>query len=479
VLHWPLAFPQVFARGGFDVILGNPPWGGDLPGATWTSGMFVGAAKQPDTAFLFLELALRVAKSHGFVALVLPDSLLLNQDLYDTRSLILERTALTEVVKIAQGIFEGVVRGCALLTLQKRLPDDDHHFRALLLTQSHLRSTGAGTLDIAAHLRDRGAVIGQRRLLGSPGRTISVNVASEDEQLLAKICAAGLDWDSLVERGRGIELNSEGIIVQCPSCGRWGPPPKQQKGAYSPKTCAACGNTFEMSENPKTARIISVETPADGETPFIDGGDFARYRISRLRTIDITRTGVDYKSPEMYSPPKILFRQVGVGITASLDMNIGAYVPQSVYLLRLKDERVGSERNYRLSYILGVLNSRLMAYYVLRETGQVDAQSFPRWTLGRVFQIPVRMIDWNNKQFHAWHDDIARSVESLEHATGDEAVRIDAVIELLVARLYGVSVEEWSRIWRTLEEVTGVGQIEHLVDPRVGDAVRLGLSNPA
>lgn len=26
VLHWPLAFPQVFARGGFDVVVGNPPW---------------------------------------------------------------------------------------------------------------------------------------------------------------------------------------------------------------------------------------------------------------------------------------------------------------------------------------------------------------------------------------------------------------------------------------------------------------------
>ena len=24
--HWKLAFPQVFARGGFDVVIGNPPW---------------------------------------------------------------------------------------------------------------------------------------------------------------------------------------------------------------------------------------------------------------------------------------------------------------------------------------------------------------------------------------------------------------------------------------------------------------------
>jgi hypothetical protein len=26
LFHWPLAFPEVFARGGFDVVLGNPPW---------------------------------------------------------------------------------------------------------------------------------------------------------------------------------------------------------------------------------------------------------------------------------------------------------------------------------------------------------------------------------------------------------------------------------------------------------------------
>jgi len=26
IFHWELAFPQVFARGGFDVVLGNPPW---------------------------------------------------------------------------------------------------------------------------------------------------------------------------------------------------------------------------------------------------------------------------------------------------------------------------------------------------------------------------------------------------------------------------------------------------------------------
>lgn len=25
-LHWPMEFPDIMARGGFDVIIGNPPW---------------------------------------------------------------------------------------------------------------------------------------------------------------------------------------------------------------------------------------------------------------------------------------------------------------------------------------------------------------------------------------------------------------------------------------------------------------------
>lgn len=37
--HWPLEFPDVFARGGFDVIVGNPPWGRiKLLEETWFQG---------------------------------------------------------------------------------------------------------------------------------------------------------------------------------------------------------------------------------------------------------------------------------------------------------------------------------------------------------------------------------------------------------------------------------------------------------
>lgn len=35
-IHWPLAFPEVFEKGGFDAVIGNPPFlgGKKITGAT-------------------------------------------------------------------------------------------------------------------------------------------------------------------------------------------------------------------------------------------------------------------------------------------------------------------------------------------------------------------------------------------------------------------------------------------------------------
>ncbi len=38
--HWQEAFPQVFAKGGFDVIIGNPPYGAELAGKDWLKNKF-------------------------------------------------------------------------------------------------------------------------------------------------------------------------------------------------------------------------------------------------------------------------------------------------------------------------------------------------------------------------------------------------------------------------------------------------------
>jgi hypothetical protein len=91
VLHWPLAFPQVFAKGGFDVVLGNPPWGAALEERVKKvlRAKFAVSKDRMDTFASFLELSVRITRSRGYLGLVLPDILLLKS--YPTaRELVLD-----------------------------------------------------------------------------------------------------------------------------------------------------------------------------------------------------------------------------------------------------------------------------------------------------------------------------------------------------------------------------------------------------
>ncbi len=94
--HWPLEFPEVFARGGFDVVLGNPPWGQKIIKADQRIKnsiltMFPSAKGIFDLFRPFIELGIRLSRRGGFIGLVLPDTLLL-KNYETTRIFILENS---------------------------------------------------------------------------------------------------------------------------------------------------------------------------------------------------------------------------------------------------------------------------------------------------------------------------------------------------------------------------------------------------
>jgi len=82
--HWQLEFPGVFARGGFDLVLGNPPWiahagraAQRLPAEVkrFYECNYACFADYPTTHGMFVYLAARVAREGGYLGLVVPSSL--------------------------------------------------------------------------------------------------------------------------------------------------------------------------------------------------------------------------------------------------------------------------------------------------------------------------------------------------------------------------------------------------------------------
>jgi hypothetical protein len=461
---WALQLPRV--AGVANVIVGNPPWGADV--SEYEAGLttFTLAEGQYDVAFVFVEQAMRLLREGGILGFVLPDSLLVNEDQARVRRFLVDNHTLLQVIKLGEGVFPGVFRGAVVLIVRKGPPPAGHAFRGLVITKADRRNITdvASVVDLDVLMATRGNTHSQARIAGKTGAELTINVAEEDEALVEKIAGHALDWAELIERGRGIELNSDANVIQCPNCFKWDAPPMLRKGVYRDKTCSHCGQSYPLQNALAQASLVSEgQASGDDEAVYVDGTDIRRYGILRTRRIDLSKDGIAYKQKELYASPKIIWRQTGVGTTATIDHSLDAYVPQSVYIFRLKTGLTGAHANYKLEYFLGILNSRVLLYHFLCTTGQVEWQSFPRWTMGRVFQIPIRAIDWSKPTEVALHAKIVDNVRKLIQSGGSPNSESDLEIERCVMDLYGVTALERQRVWGVLKAVQGVKTVSDLV----------------
>jgi len=73
---WQKAFPQVFTRGGFDAVIGNPPYGASISenDSIYFSKKFTSFRNIKDVYLCFIEKAFIASKENGFVSFIIPSS---------------------------------------------------------------------------------------------------------------------------------------------------------------------------------------------------------------------------------------------------------------------------------------------------------------------------------------------------------------------------------------------------------------------
>lgn len=125
---WRERFPSVMNRGGFDIIVGNPPYANirslhkerpdDIP---YLCGGYQSAKGNFDQAALFVEQAFRLLREDGLLGMVVPDGLLHSAAGKALRDIIAEKQAVYRVVDFTgEEIFKGIMVYPRLLFLQRR-----------------------------------------------------------------------------------------------------------------------------------------------------------------------------------------------------------------------------------------------------------------------------------------------------------------------------------------------------------------------
>lgn len=114
--NWEKEFPQVFAKGGFDVVIGNPPYVqlSKIPSTTdkekkYLIEKYETSAGRLNTYILFIHLLEMIVKRNGYGSYIIPNTILTQEYYVDTRKMIIEKLNITEVVQYSYLPFEDAV----------------------------------------------------------------------------------------------------------------------------------------------------------------------------------------------------------------------------------------------------------------------------------------------------------------------------------------------------------------------------------
>lgn len=124
--YWQEQFPKVFEKGGFDVVIGNPPYGILIDDSLkdYYSKHFPLAQYKLNLYILFIERMFQIFHK-GIVSFIIPKSLLINTYFADMRKFLLTQAKVTELFTITEKVFEDAEVGSSLIITFEIVEDVD------------------------------------------------------------------------------------------------------------------------------------------------------------------------------------------------------------------------------------------------------------------------------------------------------------------------------------------------------------------
>jgi type I restriction-modification system DNA methylase subunit len=435
---WKQCFPDAMKAGGFDCIIGNPPWvftrEGDFAEGMknyvdhlYLKGLVgsqTGRAKQSGKINLFAIFILRsveLLKERGQFGYIVPNTLL-RATVYDViRKYILDSTRMRIIADLGSGVFEHVTASTVILILEKGKARPKHF------------------VQVAKGIKDT-----------SPSAIARLSQASFFDNTSFAFSLYGDALSGVVTAKMTAKSLRLGLIC----------------------TIHAGG----IATGPGKSKYISDRKLSGIYKPLIEGKDIGRYLVTfRNRFILYDRNKLYRARDEdiFLAQEKLVTQRIAGGDRALV---IG-YDDQQYYTFNSTNTILGYlDNQYSLKYILGLLNSRLLNwYYILSYTNR----SHLTVNISKTYleQLPIRRIDFSVRVEKSQHDRIVTLVDSMldlrkRHSVGKSSTQraiikrqIDATdreIDRLVYDLYSLTANEIALIESPTSEtkapMTGIGR---------------------
>ncbi len=122
---WKKGFPAVFQKGGFDAVVGNPPWGADFPilSIEYIKKQYVSANEGSfDSYSAFVEKSISLLNLQGILGFITPDTFLRKDDFTTFRKFVFKNHSLIELIETGPVFSQVRDTWCAVFFIQKSEP---------------------------------------------------------------------------------------------------------------------------------------------------------------------------------------------------------------------------------------------------------------------------------------------------------------------------------------------------------------------
>jgi type I restriction-modification system DNA methylase subunit len=423
---WEEEFKQVMDEGGFNVVIGNPPYIRThlLPEKEkqYYNNNFESALKQYDIYVLFMERGIDLLKNGGRLGFIVSNKFVTSDYGLKLREKILNECAIESIVNVSSlPVFKDASVYPYVITVRKE-PDKEKRKK--------------NTIEVITELKDEKEFINHKyQITEIPQQKYLENSNFIFDILPRKIY-------SILEK---IERDAH-LLGEITKISRGFRPP--------PKNIVITKEKYEQlnqSEKAQFNRLISGRGVA-GVYKLDWDGKYVKYERDKIK---------EAASPEIFNNPKIIVRRISLKPYTYYDEE-KYYCLKTIHLISQIDS------NISLKYITGLLNSKLLDFYFRARFWAVhiggDYLEFRKQYLK---QLPIKKINFPIKEKMLYNQIIElvdkmlslnKRLNEIGDKKTDERQRIEeeikktgAEIDELVYNLYGITESEKKIIEESLK----------------------------
>jgi type I restriction-modification system DNA methylase subunit len=359
--------PNIFNSGGFDLIIGNPPYVFARGGSFETNvkdffkNHYEVAQYQLNTYALFIERAFQLLKSDGYLAFIVPNTWLTIQSYSSLRKYLIENSSMLKVINIHDKVFSAANVDTCLLIAKK----------------------GKGCeVTLGEFIDGSMEIVGDYKGSDFPGPDYLINISLQKDvqgmSIVKKILENSKPLSDFCDVKTGLKA--------------------YQIGKGKPK----------QTEKQKATRVFhSLERIDDSHMKYLEGKDVKRYSLGwGGQWLKYGAFLAEPRSIDLFTGVRILVRQ----IPSKPPYSINATLVDEPVLNDINSMVIRNFRDIAPKFVLGVLNSKLTTYWFVNTFDKFQRKTFPQFKINELAMFPIFTTSKD------YQDKVIKFVEGIEES---------------------------------------------------------------